>query len=116
MPRDVPRRIISTDPSEAALPLAGRALLRRVFAWAVVVICVALLIGTAGELWTRHTIEVQAAAVRSSNAALRQDVATTRRTITVAESPVVIEREARSWGYIRPGDHPVIIVTSVPGN
>jgi hypothetical protein len=73
------------------------------------VICGALLMATLSEVWTRSTVDAQFAAARARNAALRQDVANTQRAIQQAESPATIEREARSWGYIRPGDHPVLV-------
>jgi cell division protein FtsB len=76
---------------------------------ALLVICAALLLAVGAEAWTRHTIEQQVAAARARNAALQRDVTTTQQNIRVAESPSTIEREARAWGYIRSGDHPVIV-------
>ena len=109
MHEDEQGRIIPPGNSAVAAS-GGGSLVERVFFWAVLVVCVALLIGAVGEIWTHHTIDQQSAAIRASNAALTRDVAATRQTISVAESPAVIDREARSWGYVRPGDHLVIIV------
>ncbi len=104
---------------EAQPPRAGRqppraALATRTLLWAVMVICGALLVATLSEAWTRSNVESQVAAARARNAALRQDVAHTQQAVQQAQSPATIEREARAWGYIRPGDHPVLVVA--PGH
>lgn len=109
MHTEEPRRIIEqgTRPTHAS---ARAALAQRTIQLALLVICAALLIATAAEAWARHGIEQQVSAAQAQNAALRRDIATTQASITVAESATTIEREARAWGYIRPGDHPVIVV------
>ncbi len=86
-------------------------LAQRTVLWAVLVICASLLIATGSEAWTRHGIEQQVSAARASNAALQRDATTSQQAIQSAQSPATIEREARSWGYIRAGDHPIIVVT-----
>jgi cell division protein FtsB len=104
-----------TDPtttSTTARRLARRPLARRTLAWAIMAVCGALLVATLSEAWTRGNIEGQVTAAEAHNAALRQDVATTRQAVARAQSPDAIERTARSWGYIRPGDHPIIVVVS----
>lgn len=90
---------------------ARHSLAQRTLLWAVLVICASLLIATGSEAWTRHGIEQQVAAARASNATLQHDVTNTQRAVQAAQSPAVIEREARAWGYIRAGDHPIIVVT-----
>ena len=93
---------------------ARSSLAQRTVLWAVLVICASLLVATASEAWTRHGIEQQVAAARASNAALRRDVMSTQRAVQAAQSPAAIECEARSWGYIRAGDHPFIVVSPAP--
>ncbi|MEO7001072.1 MAG: septum formation initiator family protein [Ktedonobacterales bacterium] len=80
--------------------------------WVTLAICVALLVATASETWTRSSIERQAAQTRAQNIAIQQDTHQTQQEIAVAKSPATIEREARAWGYIRHGDTPVLIVPS----
>lgn len=109
MHTEEPRRIIESDAPETRPAPSRSGLAQRSLQLALLVICVALLLATAAETWTRHNIEQQVTAARARNAALRQDVTTTRQAISVAESPNTIEREARAWGYIRAGDHPVIV-------
>ena len=82
----------------------------RVLLWAMLVIFGALLVATLSEMLAASEAEAQTRAVAARNAALRQDIATTQRAIAAAQQPATIEREARGWGYIRPGDHPIIVV------
>jgi cell division protein FtsB len=102
----------TTTTSTTARRLARRPLAQRTLAWAIMAICGALLVATLSEAWTRGNIEGQVTAAEAHNAALRQDVATTRQAVGRAQSSDTIERTARSWGYIRPGDHPIIVVVS----
>ncbi len=102
--------IIETQPPRMGGQPPRALLATRTLFWAAMVICGALLVATLSEAWTRTNVDAQVAAAQARNAALRQDVANTQRAIQQAESPATIEREARSWGYIRPGDHPVLVV------
>jgi cell division protein FtsB len=86
------------------------ALGRRVLLWAMLVIFGALLVATLSEMLAASDAEAQARAVAARNAALRQDIAATQRAVAAAQQPATIEREARGWGYIRPGDHPIVVV------
>lgn len=95
-----------------AVALDRTRLVTRTLLWALLLICAALLVATLSEAWQRHTLDEQVAAARAQNAALHQQILQTQHAITVAESPATIEREARSWGYVRSGDHPVIVVSS----
>ena len=107
------RRIIEGDGAATrdGVEPPGRApLATRTLFWAVMVICGALLVATLSEAWVRAGVERQVAATQARNAALQRDVAATGQAIVVAQSPDTIEREARAWGYVRPGDHPVLVV------
>lgn len=118
MHTEEPHRIIQSEAQSTRTVPARSVLAQRTLQWALLVICVALLIATVAEAWVRHGIEQQVAAAQAQNAALQRDIAATGRSITAAESPATIEREARAWGYIRAGDHPAIVVTanSPPAN
>ncbi len=78
--------------------------------WVILCVCAALLIATLGEAWTRASAEAQVREASARNAALRHDIAATRHAIQLAQSPAEIERAARRWGYIRPGDSPIVVV------
>ena len=93
-------------PSRPLRPTIGS---RTITLWVTMAICVALLVATAGEVWARISVERQVAQTQSQNARIRQDIHTTQQQVTQANSPATIEREARAWGYVRPGETPVII-------
>lgn len=114
MQTEGPHRIIQSEAQSTRAKLLRSAFAQRTLQLALLVICVALLIATAAEAWVRHGIEQQVAAARAHNAALQRDITTTGHEITVAEAAATIEREARAWGYIRAGDHPVIVTGGTP--
>lgn len=106
-------RIIEGEGADARADAAppGRApLATRTLFWAVMVICGALLVATLSEAWVRAGVERQVVAAQARNAALQRDVSALGQAIAVAQSPDTIEREARAWGYLRPGDQPVLVV------
>jgi len=91
-------------------PGSRPALATRALLWATLAICMALVVATASETWQRVGIERQTAQTRAQNSAMQRDTQQTQHATTIAQSPDTIEREARNWGYIRPGDTPVIII------
>lgn len=103
----------SGAPNAGAQPKRP-SLAQRTLLWAALVIIASLAVATASEAWTHHGVEQQVTAARARNAALQRDVTTTQRAVQAAQSPITIEIEARAWGYIRSGDHPVIVVTPTP--
>jgi cell division protein FtsB len=60
-----------------------------------------------------HALDGQVRALRSQNAALRQEVELRRRQLTAATSAGWLEEEARRLGYVRPGER--IFVLATPG-
>ena len=62
--------------------------MRKPLVWLAALICLALLAATGGETWSLWQAQ---------------------QAVDQAQSPGVIEREARHLGYIEPGDTPVII-------
>jgi cell division protein FtsB len=105
----VERRRISRSGGLPLLP-ASKDIVLRVMLWAMLVICAAMLFATLSEAWALSTAQEQVQTESTRNAALRQDVTNTQRALQQAQSPAMIEREARQWGYIRPGEVPVILV------
>ena len=105
MQQNVPRRIIPGGPPER------RRLLRRTMLWILLGVCAALLVAVIGEAIARDNAEARVAATQARIQTLQQTIATSQHAIAVAQSDDEIERQARRWGYIRPGDHPVIIVS-----
>jgi cell division protein FtsB len=60
-------------------------------------------------LGARSARDVQVSAVRK----LEQEQASLERRLRAASSPAVLAREARSLGYVRPGEH-LFIVKNIP--
>lgn len=88
----------------------------RTLVWAILCVCVALLIAVLGEAWTRAGADAQVRAASARNAALSHDIAATQHAIVLAQSPAEIERAARRWGYMRPGDSPIVVVITNGGD
>lgn len=88
-----------------ALPFWQRTLL-----WATLAICLALVLGSASECWVQLGIERQVRTVQQRNTAIQQNITTTTNALKTAQSPDTIEREARAWGYARPGEQPIFVV------
>lgn len=101
------RRII--EEGSRALHAARASLVQRTLLWAMLVICAILLVATVSEAWAYADAQARVGAARAHNAALRRDAETTQRAIQIAESPEAIERQARAWGYSRPGEHPIVV-------
>lgn len=101
------RRII--EEGTRALRPARAALIQRTLLWAMLIICATLLVATVGEALVHADAQARVQAARAHNAALRRDIETTGRAIQVAQSPDTIERQARAWGYSRPGEHPIVV-------
>jgi len=91
-------------------PRGHDAFLRRAMAWVVVAICAVLVVATIGEALARADVEQQVATARQRNQSLQSDAQTLQRAIEVAGSDEEIERQARSWGWTRPGDQPILII------
>lgn len=101
------RRII--EEGVRALRATRAALIQRTLLWAMLVICATLLVATVGEAWAHADAQARVQAAQAHNAALRRDIQTTQHAIQVAQSPDTIERQARAWGYSRPGEHPIVV-------
>lgn len=103
------RRII--EEGTRALRAVRAALIQRTLLWVMLVICATLLVAAVGEAWAHADAQARVQAAQARNAALRRDAETTQHAIQVAQSPDTIERQARAWGYSRPGEHPVVVTT-----
>ncbi len=91
--------------------LSRTTLYTRTVLWVTVAVCAALVLFTASETWVNLRLRQQVSQVKLENQRLRLDATATDRKAAWAESPATIEDEARSIGYARPGDQPVVIAT-----
>ena len=85
-------------------------LLQRALVWTILGVCGALLVAVSSEALARSNAQAQLAAAQAQVAALRTTIAQTSRAIVTATSNDEIERAARRWGYVRPGDQPIVLV------
>ncbi len=114
-PVDTRRILTEEEPGRPdAPPYAPPRNARKPLLWIAALICLALLAATGGETWTLWQEQQAIAQTRSDNQRIQRDMQQTRQAIGQAQSPSVIEREARNLGYIRPGDIPVIIAQPHP--
>jgi cell division protein FtsB len=87
-------------------------LLQRALVWTILGVCGALLVAVSGEALARANVQAQVVAAQAQVAALRTTIAQTSHAIVTATSNDEIERAARRWGYVRPGDQPIVLVGS----
>jgi cell division protein FtsB len=87
---------------------------RKPLLWLAALICLALLAATGGETWSLWQAQQSVAQTQSDNQRIERDIQQTQQAVNQAQSPDVIEREARNLGYIQPGDTPVVIARPQP--
>jgi cell division protein FtsB len=81
--------------------------------WVTGLICLALLLGSLGQAWSNSQLmqRVQDAQQQTQQLQAHRDFLS--RLANYYKDPFVIESEARQQlGYVRPGEHPVVIVSS----
>ncbi len=92
-------------------------LFTRTIIWITGLICLALLLGSLVQAWSNNQLmqQVRAARQQAQQAQAHHDAL--GKLVDHYKDPFVIESEARQQlGYVRPGEHPVVIVSaSEPG-
>lgn len=89
-------------------------LLARLIVWGTMAICGLLILATLGEVWTVHRLHQQVNASQQAASQLQNQNRALATQIAQLQQPETIEYEARQLGYIYPGDHPVVVVTTQP--
>jgi cell division protein FtsB len=90
--------------------LGHATLYTRTLALATAALAAALLFATGSQALVNHRLADQVSAAQAENARLRADIAVTNRRLVWATAPATIEAEARSLGYVRPGERVMVIV------
>jgi cell division protein FtsB len=86
-------------------------LFTRTIIWITGLICLALLLGSLVQAWSNNQLmrQVQQARQQVQQAQTHHDALS--KLVDHYKDPFVIESEARQQlGYVRPGEHPVVIV------
>jgi cell division protein FtsB len=91
-------------------------LFTRTIIWATGLICLSLLLGTFAQAWSNDRLMQQVALARAQYQQALARHTTLQKLVDYYKDPFVIESEARQrLGYVRPGEHRVVIV-STPQN
>jgi cell division protein FtsB len=81
--------------------------------WITGLICLAFLLGTMAQAWSNSQLMQDVQKAQQQLQQVQDQNAYLHRQASYYKDPFVIENEARQQlGYIRPGEHPVIIVSS----
>jgi cell division protein FtsB len=104
---------IGVEETFGRLRARRSSLFTRTVIWLTGLVCLAFLLATFAQAWSNsqliarvHDAQQQYQAVQTQNTQLTGSM-------NHYKDPAVVEREAREQlGYIRPGEHPVIIISS----
>ena len=102
---------VGLEETTKRLRTRGRSLFTQTVIWLTGLICLALLLGTLTQAWSNSQLmqRVQTAQQQLQNLKDHHDYLT--RQVAHYKDPFVIESEARQQlGYVRPGEHPVVII------
>jgi cell division protein FtsB len=81
--------------------------------WITGLICLAFLLGTLAQAWSNSKLMQDVQKAQQQLQQVQDQNAHLQRQADYYKDPFVIESEARQQlGYIRPGEHPIIIVSS----
>ena len=88
-------------------------LFTRTVIWVTGLVCLAFLLGSLAQAWTNSQLMQQLATTRAQTQQAQSYHDSLAQQASQYQNPAVIEQEAREQlGYVRPGEHPVVIVGS----
>lgn len=104
---------IGVEETQGRARARRSSLFTRTVIWVTGLVCLAFLLGSLAQAWTNSQLMQQLGATQAQT---RQAKAYHDHLVQQAghyRDPAVIEQEAREQlGYVRPGEHPVVIVGS----
>ncbi len=103
------------DLEETAGRLRARrsSLFTRTVIWVTGLVCLAFLLGSLAQAWSNSQLTQRVQAAQQQLQQLQRHNAYLTQLAKHYKEPFVIESEARQQlGYIRPGEHPVVIISS----
>ncbi|MFL5625222.1 MAG: FtsB family cell division protein [Ktedonobacteraceae bacterium] len=81
--------------------------------WITGLVCLAFLLGSLAQAWSNSLLMQDVQKAQQQLQQIQDHNASLHRQANHYKDPLVIESEARQQlGYIRPGEHPIIIVSS----
>jgi cell division protein FtsB len=85
--------------------------------WATGLICTAFLLGALAQAWSNSQLMQQVQAAQNSLVQVRMHHTDLLKQSQYYNDPTVLENEARQQlGYIRPGEHAVVVISATAQN
>jgi cell division protein FtsB len=104
---------IGVEETQGRARARRSSLFTRTVIWVTGLICLAFLLGSLAQAWTNSQLmqQLHATQTQTQQAGAYHD--SLAQQANHYQNPAVIEQEAREQlGYVRPGEHPVVIVGS----
>ena len=102
---------VGIEETQGRVRARRSSLFTRTVIWVTGLICLAFLLGSLAQAWTNSQLMQRLAVTQQQTLQLQAHHDQLVQQASHYQDPAVIEREAREkLGYIRPGEHPVVIV------
>ncbi|HZS78490.1 MAG TPA: septum formation initiator family protein [Ktedonobacteraceae bacterium] len=101
---------IGLEETEGRLRARKSSLFMRTVVWVTGMICLAFLLGSLVQAWSNSQLMQRLAVTQQQTQQLQAQHDRLAQQAKYYQDPAVIEREARQMGYVRRGEHLVIIV------
>lgn len=102
---------VGIEETQGRVRARRSSLFTRTVVWVTGLICLAFLLGSLVQAWTNSQLMQRLAATQQHTLQIQAQHDQLKQQANYYQDPAVIEREAREkLGYIRPGEHPVVIV------
>lgn len=102
---------VGMEETQGRVRARRSSLFTRTIVWVTGLICLAFLLGSLAQAWTNSQLMQTLAATQQQTQQAQATHNALQQQATHYQDPTVIEQEARQqFGYVRPGEHPVVIV------
>jgi cell division protein FtsB len=104
---------VGMGPTSRQQKVRRSSLFARAVIWITALVCLAFLLATLAQAWSNSQLTQRVTEAQQQLQQVQQHNAALQKQAQHYKDPFVIESEARQQlGYIRPGEHPVVIVSS----
>jgi cell division protein FtsB len=104
---------IGVEETQGRARARRSSLFTRTVIWVTGLVCLAFLLGSLAQAWTNSQLMQQLHATQAQTQQAQSHHDSLAQQASHYQDPAVIEKEAREQlGYVRPGEHPVVIVGS----
>ncbi len=106
-------RAVGLEETPGRLRARRSSLFTQTIVWATGLVCIAFLLGSLAQAWTNSLLMQRVQEAQQQTQQLQAYHDSLAQQANHYANPFVIESEARQeLGYVRPGEHPVVIVGS----